>query len=134
MCYECLPCFAQPVFLELCRSAPQFSLYLNNYSSPSSSPSSISLLSKGPNTFGILLAFSSQRHLFWRITPTARLLCRPAAHLSPGLCLHLPSLLCGITCFFDSISSSFLGHFNREEYCPLKKGTRKVNFFETLQV
>lgn len=40
--------------------------FILNHSSPSFSRSWISLLSIGPNTLGIVLAFSFQRHLFWR--------------------------------------------------------------------
>ena len=84
-CIFCTTCFPTAMMFS-------FSVFfILNHSSPSFSRSWISLLSIGPNTLGTVLAFSFQRHLFWRITPTARLLCRPATYLSPEVCLCLHS-------------------------------------------
>lgn len=66
---------------------PSFLYILKSYSPPNSSPSCTSLLSVEANTSGMLLHLSSQRHLFWRITPSAWELSRPTVPLGPEICL-----------------------------------------------
>ena len=108
-------------------TAMTFSLsvfFILNHSSPSFSQSWISLLSIGPNTLGIVLAFSLQS-----ISSGDHSNCKTAlrACYTPvpwGLPLSSLSLLplqCSITCFLNFTSSSFLRYFrNWEEYYPRK--------------